>query len=223
MRDARRAPRSFFAADAATLARRLIGQRLVRISSTGERLAGTIIETEAYLGAPDRASHAYNGRRTPRNEAMYAQAGAAYVYFTYGMHYCMNVVCAREGVAQAVLLRALEPAEGLDAMRRNRGDASMPDAALCSGPARLCRALAIDRRENALDLVESDSLFIELARPRAHPVRALVVCPRVGIASAGDWTMKPLRWYLRGNPHVSVRDRRAEGPDPRSVKPRKRS
>src|SRR5262245_46221232 len=110
-------PREAFAGSAISLARRLLGAVLVRVLDDGEVLAGRIVETEAYLGVRDAASHAYKGRRTERNEAMYARPGTAYVYFTYGMHYCMNVVCGKEDVPAAVLLRALEPLAGLERMR----------------------------------------------------------------------------------------------------------
>ena len=107
-----RIPRSFLAVDPEKLARRLLGQRLVRTLGDGTRLAGIIVETEAYLGVRDRAAHSFGGRRTPRNESMFARPGTAYVYFTYGMHHCVNVVCGRRDEPVAVLIRALEPVEG---------------------------------------------------------------------------------------------------------------
>lgn len=220
MRRAERATREFFATGAGTLARRLIGQRLVRVLEDGERVSGRIVETEAYLGAPDRASHAYNGRRTARTETMYARPGVAYVYFTYGMHHCMNIVCASEGVAEAVLLRALAPEEGVERMRAKRGGRDGP---LCAGPGRLCQAMGIDRAHDGLDLAGGRGLFVERVRSRAYPARALVCCPRVGVSSAGEWAGRALRWYLRGDPNVSVRDRECEAaglPRASPVKPR---
>ena len=148
-----RVGREFYVTDAATLAKRLIGCALVRRLSNGTRLSGRIVETEAYLGVQDRASHAFGGRRTPRNEMMYAQAGTAYVYFTYGMHFCMNVVCGVVDEPSAVLLRALEPSEGLEAMRAARATVRNPrprDIDLCSGPGKLCQALGIGRAQNGL-------------------------------------------------------------------------
>src|SRR5262245_61693000 len=115
-----RLSRRFFSRDSETLAHALLGKKLVRVLQNGERLAGIIVETEAYVGVIDRASHPFGGRRTPRNESMYGRAGTAYVYFTYGVHHCVNVVCGRENEPVAVLLRALEPVEGLEAMRRLR-------------------------------------------------------------------------------------------------------
>ncbi|MBS0196656.1 MAG: DNA-3-methyladenine glycosylase [Planctomycetes bacterium] len=196
--------RRFFATDAATLAKRLIGCRLVRVLSDGERLSGVIVETEAYLGVQDRASHAFGGRRTARNEAMYSPPGTSYVYFTYGMHFCMNVVCGAVDEPAAVLLRALEPSEGLARMRLFRATPSRPapaDTDLCSGPGNLCRALAIDRALNGVDLVESDQIWVE--RGGFGRLR-LETSPRIGIPNAGEWVDKPLRWFVAGHPHVSA-------------------
>ncbi|GJQ29937.1 MAG: DNA-3-methyladenine glycosylase [Phycisphaerae bacterium] len=197
--------RDFFAVSAVRLARRLLGQRLVRVLPGGQRLAGIIVETEAYVGTRDRASHAFAGRRTPRNESMFGPAGLAYVYFTYGMHHCFNVVGAREGVPEAVLVRALEPTEGLASMRRRRRLA--PNAAthaVCSGPAKLCQALGIDRAQDGVDLCASTVLWIE----PAPPIRRAVRTPRIGIAFAGEWAGKPLRFLVPGSFHVSPGGRR---------------
>jgi DNA-3-methyladenine glycosylase len=200
--------RSYFQTDAESLAKKLLGQRLVRILPDRFRLAGLIVETEAYLGEPDAASHAYRLRRTPRNEAMYAPPGTSYVYFTYGMHFCFNIVCGKTNEPLAVLIRALEPTEGQETMRRNRLSArrpvrkSVPDTALCSGPARLCQALAIDRSLNGIDLTTDGRLFLEHA---SGPVADELVqrTPRIGVAYAGDWAARPLRFVIRGNPHIS--------------------
>ncbi|MCZ6734515.1 MAG: DNA-3-methyladenine glycosylase, partial [Planctomycetota bacterium] len=124
-----------YSPDPVTVARRLLGQRLVRIID-GHRLAGTIVEVEAYLGARDQAAHTYRGRRTARNESMYLAGGHAYVYLTYGMHHCLNVVCGQSGNGVAVLLRALEPTQGIDQMFANRRIANH-ERDLCSGPAKL--------------------------------------------------------------------------------------
>lgn len=200
--------RAFYATDAATLARRLLGHRLVRVLDDGTRLSGLIVETEAYLGVRDRASHAFGGRRTPRNESMYSRPGTAYVYFTYGMHFCLNVVCARDGDPQAVLLRALEPVEGLGVMearrRGSRGSAArLAPTDLCSGPGKLCQALAVDRGLDAADLVDGKTLWIEKARARRYPASALGNTPRIGIDCGRDWTSRPLRWFVARCAHVS--------------------
>jgi DNA-3-methyladenine glycosylase len=194
-------PRSFYRRDPETLAKALLGQKLVRVDNGG-RLAGIIVETEAYLGIPDRAAHTFGGRRTPRVASMWKDGGQAYVYFTYGMHFCLNVVAGNEGEPVAVLLRALEPVEGLEAMRANRG---FPEkqTALCSGPAKLCAALNIGREQDGLDLTSGETLFIERVRGRGYPANRIAVTPRVGVGYANEWADKPLRFYLRDNPHVS--------------------
>lgn len=168
----------------------------------GERLSGIIVETEAYLGAIDAAAHTYRGRRTQRNQSMFLEGGHAYVYFTYGMHHCMNVVAGHVDEPVAVLIRALEPTEGLDAMRTLR-PAARKDTALCSGPGKLCQALSITRLLDGNDLVTGDALWIEQERTRGLPVKLIGVSPRIGVAYAGEWADKPLRFFVLGNPHVS--------------------
>lgn len=200
-----RADRAFFESGSRALARRLLGCRLVRVVD-GTRLAGIIVEAEAYTGVRDRASHAFGGRRTPRNESMYARAGTAYVYFTYGSHFCANVVCGRVGEPQAVLLRAIEPTDGLERMRALRLGAPKPpsrlgDDDLGRGPGNLCRALSIDRALDGADLVTSGELWIEPGEPMAS--RAVEWTPRVGIGSRGEWTLKRLRVLIRKNRCVS--------------------
>jgi DNA-3-methyladenine glycosylase len=197
--------RSFYARDAATLARALLGRHLVRVLDDGTRLAGRIVETEAYLGVLDRAAHSFGGLRSARNAAMWGEAGHAYVYFVYGMHYCMNVVAGVAGHPAAVLIRALEPLEGLDRMRLLRARKvpaeRLRDADLCSGPAKLAQALALDRSLDGADLVTGEALFLE--RGTTVPPPQVVAGPRVGVAYAGEWAKKPLRFYVTGNVHVS--------------------
>jgi DNA-3-methyladenine glycosylase len=133
---------------------------------------------------------------------MWRGGGHAYVYFTYGMHHCMNVVCGAPGSGAAVLLRALEPAEGLEAMFARRTRARR-ERELCSGPGRLTEALAIDRSLDGADLRSGEALFIEALRERPFPAARIASAPRVGVAYAGEWAARPLRFYLRGSPHVS--------------------
>ncbi len=190
-----------FEADPITTARWLLGQRLVRIVD-GRRLAGTIVEVEAYLGPGDRAAHTYGGRRTARNASMWRGGGHAYVYFTYGMHHCLNVVCGPEGSGTAVLLRALAPSEGLEEMFARRPRARR-ESDLCAGPGRLAQALAIDRGQDGADLRIDRALFIEAVRGRALPAARIQAGPRIGVAYAGAWARRPLRFFLRGSPHVS--------------------
>jgi DNA-3-methyladenine glycosylase len=208
-----RLQREDFARGAAQLARDLLGQRLVRILDDDTRLSGRIVETEAYLGPRDRASHAYNNRRTPRNESMYAREGTFYVYFTYGMHHCCNVSCRARDIPEAVLIRALEPEEGADTMRSLRQGprrrSPLRDTDLCSGPGRLCQALAIDLALDAADLCRSDRVFIERTRVGGLPRSAAARGPRIGVESAGAWAGKPLRWFLIDSPHVSAHKRRS--------------
>lgn len=197
----RRWTRADYAYPAATLARRLIGALLVRRLPDGTRLSGRIVETEAYLGARDQGAHSFGGRRTPRVEPMYGPAGTAYVYFTYGMHFCFNVVAGKEGEPVAVLVRALVPVEGVEAMRtRRRG--IRDDAALCRGPACICQALSMDRALSGVDMTTSDALWIESDERTPGPWR-LTRTARIGLRSAGDWTDRPLRWLVTGEPSVS--------------------
>lgn len=201
-----RLSRKFYQRDPVTLARALLGQVLVRVLDDGARLAGRIVETEAYLGVADRAAHSYGGRRTPRNAAMWGPAGHAYVYFVYGLHHCMNVVAEDAGTPTAVLIRALEPLEGLERMRAHRAGgrpaARLRDIDLCSGPAKLAQALRLDRALDGTDLVSGDALFLERGA-RVTP-RRIVAAPRIGVAYAAEWAHKPLRFYVAGNPHVSA-------------------
>ena len=190
-------------ADVVAVARRLLGSLLVAPARDGRRVSGIIVETEAYRGPEDRASHAYGGRRTRRTETMYAPGGTAYVYFVYGMYHQFNVVTNVADVPHAVLVRALEPVEGVELMRRRRGGAAPLD--LTSGPGKLCIALAIDRRLDGADLL-GDRIWLEAGR-RVRPA-AIAAGPRVGIDYALEWAARPWRFWLRGNPFVS-RVRRA--------------
>lgn len=194
--------RRFYRRGPVTVARDLLGRRLVRLID-GRQTAGIIVETEAYLGIADQAAHTYNGRRTQRNEPMWGDGGHAYVYFTYGMHHCFNIVAASVGDPVAVLVRALEPTNGLEQMYQRRTKANK-DTDLCSGPAKLCQAMAIDRALDGTDLVTSDVLFVEMPRKRAWADGRIVTSARIGIGYAGEWTNRPLRFFLNDNPHVSV-------------------
>lgn len=196
-----RLTRAFFRRDPVTVARALLGQRLVRVYE-GVRLAGIIVETEAYLGPADRAAHTFSGRRTARNASMWRDGGHLYVYFTYGMHHCANVVAGVQDQPVAVLLRALEPTESLDVMRRLRR--CTRDTDLCSGPGKLCQAMALGRGDDGTDLVTSESLYIEQVRRRAMSRTCIACLPRVGVAYAGEWALKPLRFCVRGSGHVSA-------------------
>ncbi len=193
-----RLTRAFFDRDTLVVARHLLGRRLVRMLD-GERLSGRIVEVEAYVGEDDQASHARSGR-TERNAPMYGPPGHAYVYLIYGMHHCLNTVTEREGFPAAVLIRALEPMEGMDRMRELRGGRT--DLPLTSGPARLCQALAIDRGFDGADLCASDALLF-LEEGVSVPDDAVDRGPRIGVRGDERALTAAWRFYLRDNRHVS--------------------
>jgi DNA-3-methyladenine glycosylase len=184
-----------------TIARDLLGRLLVVPEADGTRVSGIIVETEAYRGPADRASHAYGGRRTKRTETMYQLGGTAYVYFVYGMYHQFNAVTNLRDVPHAVLIRALEPLEGIELMRERRSGRA--DRELANGPGRLCIALSIDRRHDGADLL-ADRIWIEEGRGRVR-ASAIASGPRVGIDYAGEWVTKPWRFWIRGNQYVSGR------------------
>jgi DNA-3-methyladenine glycosylase len=179
------------------MARDLLGKRLMRVLND-QRLSGLIVETEAYIGEADKACHASRGR-TPRTEVMYGPPGHAYVYFIYGMHHCFNVVTEEEGFPAAILIRALEPLEGLEWMRRHRPGRS--DGQLTNGPGKLCAALAVDRTLNGVDLCTSQVFFIEEGRTVAD--EEVATSPRIGIRSDEVARSRPWRFYIQGNRCVS--------------------
>ncbi len=191
--------RSFYSRPTCDLARALLGCRLVR-RWDGQRLSGVIVEAEAYIGEEDLACHAHAGR-TARNAVMYGQPGVAYVYFTYGMHWMLNVVSEDKGFPAAVLIRALEPIEGLEHMMQRRGP--RPMTGLCSGPAKLTQALRIDRAFNGADLCSrSSDLWIENSEEVV--ARSIQRGPRVGLFTTPEpWKSKPWRYWVKGNRFVS--------------------
>jgi DNA-3-methyladenine glycosylase len=193
-------PRDFYLQDTVTVARALLGCTLWR-RRRRELLAARLVETEAYLGANDAASHARRGLRSLRNESMYLDGGHAYVYFTYGMHWCLNVVTQESDIAEAVLLRAAEPLQGMESMRKRRPKAKR-DFDLMSGPGKLCAALDIDRRLDGEPL-DGDRLFIT-ARESNIDESEIAVSTRVGVEGAIEAAHWPLRFYFRGNRHVSA-------------------
>jgi DNA-3-methyladenine glycosylase len=194
IRAGRRLPRSFFARPSTEVAPDLLGRVLVRTLPTGARLVVRLVETEAYQD-DDPASHSFRGR-TARTEVMFGPPGRLYVYFTYGMYFCMNVVTGAKGEGSAVLLRAAEPLEGLAEMRALRGIED--ERALCSGPGKLCRALGVDLANNGDDLVRGSALDLHEGAP--VPAGAVEVTPRVGIRRAAEL---PWRFVVRGDRFVS--------------------
>lgn len=195
---------SFYRRPAEEVARDLLGRYLVR-ELEGERLVLRLVETEAYLGAPDRASHAWGGRRTPRTESLYLPGGHAYVYFIYGMHFCLNAVTGEADVGSAVLLRAGEPVEGEERMRENRGWTRVPRPGdLAGGPGKLCQALAVGRELDGVRL-DRPPLWIARGTPALSGTggEEVVAGPRIGVDYAGEAAAWPLRFMLQGNRHVS--------------------
>jgi len=198
--NANKLPRDFYRGDTVAIARELLGCVLWRKRGR-ELLAARIVECEAYLGANDAASHARRGLRSPRNESMYLEGGHAYVYFTYGMHYCMNVVTQEADLAEAVLLRAAQPLRGVESMRKRRVKAKR-EVDLMNGPGKLCQALEIDR---ALDGEPLDGSRLWLAGRDIEVAHDdIAISPRIGVDYAGDAAAWPLRFFLRGNPYVSA-------------------
>jgi DNA-3-methyladenine glycosylase len=177
-------PREFYDREPIAVATELLGTLLVHVTGGVERI-GRIVEVEAYLGPHDLAAHSAKGL-TPRTRVMFGPPGHAYIYLIYGMYHCMNVVTQREGIASAVLLRALEPVKNIEGRTR--------------GPGLLCRALYIDRRLNGHDLVSEDLYIAADPHPAHHRI---VRRPRVGVDYAGHWAKRLLRFYIRGNSHVS--------------------
>jgi DNA-3-methyladenine glycosylase len=194
MRVGRPLTRAFFARPSPEVAPDLLGRVLVRTLPSGGRLVVRLVETEAYQ-EDDPASHSFRGR-TARTDVMFGPAGRLYVYFTYGMHHCMNVVTGRDGEGSAVLLRAAEPVEGIDEMIARRG--VQDPRLLCSGPGRLCQALGVDRDQNGADLVRGDELRLFEGRPVA--VDRIEVTARVGIRHAVE---RPWRFAERGGRFAS--------------------
>jgi DNA-3-methyladenine glycosylase len=203
-------PRDILAGDTLDAARAILGALLVRDPDRagGTRRAGRIVEVEAYVGQDDRASHARMGP-TPRNRVMFGPPGIAYVYLVYGMHHCLNVVTELAPRPAALLIRAVEPVEGLDEMRVARGATRaggrhVPDAWLAAGPGLVGLAFGLDRTATGLDLCDPGSTLRIEAAPGGEPAPPVVATPRIGIASAGEpWTSLPWRFLVPGSPSLS--------------------
>lgn len=196
--------REWFARTTTEVARDLIGCALVVDPGTGERVVARIVETEAYLGLTDPASHAFRGP-TPRSKVMFGPAAHLYVYFTYGMHHCANVVTEVDGVPGAVLLRAASVEEGTGTVAARRGT-SVRETDLLRGPGSLCRGLGISRADDGIDLIDAGSR-VRIDIREGHP--PIAVSTRVGLRHAADW---PLRFSWLGDPSVSRPVPKAAGP-----------
>lgn len=192
-------PRDFYTrSNVVAVARELLGKLLVVPADNGKRVSGRIVEVEAYRGPQDRAAHSYSGRRTKRTETMYGIGGTAYVFFVYGMYYQFNVVTNVADAPHAVLIRAVEPVEGIELVRKRRHGQS--DHNLTNGPGKLCIAMGIDRKLDAADLL-GERVWLEDAE---HIPRSQIASgPRIGIDYAEEWVHKPWRFWIRNNPYVS--------------------
>ncbi len=186
-------PREFYARDSREVAPELLNKVLVR-----DGVAGRIVETEAYVGEIDPAAHAYRGK-TPRNATMFGPPGHLYVYFIYGMHWCINPVCAEEGVGNAVLIRAVAPIAGLDEIRARRSRARR-EVDLCNGPGKVAQAFAITAADDGADLATGEVGGITIVDDGVAPPTEPGVSPRIGLSVAADL---PWRWFVRGDPNVS--------------------
>jgi len=199
-----RLPREFYTRpNVLTVARDLLGKLLVVPARNGTRVSGLIVEVEAYRGPQDRAAHSYGGRRTKRTETMYGIGGTAYVFFVYGMYNQFNVVTNAQDVPHAVLIRALEPAEGIEVMRKRRQRHA--DRNLTNGPGKLCIAMGIDRKIDAADLLGNCVWLEEGVTVRRSDIAS---GPRIGIDYAEEWVDKPWRFWIKDNPYVSKSPRR---------------
>jgi len=191
-------PVSFYQKKTIVVAKALLGTYLVHDSAEG-RTVGRIVETEAYLSQIDPASHAYRGK-TARNAVMFGPAGCAYIYFIYGMYYCFNVVTEVEGIGEAVLIRALEPVEGIELMKKRRGTDELRN--LCSGPGKLVLAMGLKREHNALSLLSPPLMIWEHSALGEKPPRRseIISTTRIGIKVGEEL---PLRFYLKGSTFAS--------------------
>ena len=197
MSRARTLPRSFYARDSRVLAPELLNKLLVTRTDDGARLAARLVEVEAYCGSDDAGSHAYRGM-TPRTEVMFGAPGRLYVYFTYGMHWCANVVATKPGDAAAVLLRAAAPVDGIEVMRERRVKARR-DRDLLAGPARLCQAFGLTGAQNGADLVRGPFRIVD---DGVAPPDAPGISTRIGLA-LGRGDEHPWRYFVPGDPNVS--------------------
>jgi DNA-3-methyladenine glycosylase len=184
----------------ATVARDLLGKVLVT-EFGGRRTSGRIVETEAYNGVADRASHAWSGRRTRRTEVIYAAGGTAYIYLIYGIHHLFNVVTNRKDIPHAVLVRGLEPLEGIDLMQRRTGKTSAADSSLTRGPGNLSRALGLLTAHTGTSLLGEE---IWIGDDGWRPKRSMIASgPRIGVDYAGEDAALPYRFYIKGSHYVS--------------------
>lgn len=185
--------------DVLQIARELLGKIVVAVMD-GEEVSGRIVETEGYVGTIDRASHAFGGRRTIKNEHMYHDAGTAYIYVCYGVHQMLNIVTNEKDIPDAVLVRAIEPLTGVSVMAHRTGK-RINDPSITRGPGNVGKALGIHKRDSGVDIF-GDTLYIADDGYRL-PAEEIGVSPRIGVDSAGDDALLPYRFFVKGNPYVS--------------------
>lgn len=198
-----RLKRKFFSQPTQTVAQKLLGKVLVR-SYQGNRLAGLITETESYMGKEDKAAHVYGGKKTPRNKVVYKKAGLVYIYLCYGIYWQLNITTAEKKTPECVLIRALEPKEGLKTMRQNRKEHSSAEIKkdnLTDGPGKLCQALNLADNFYGEDLTSSKRLWLEKGEKISKD--KIKKSPRIGIDYAQEYAEKPWRYYIGGNNYVS--------------------
>jgi DNA-3-methyladenine glycosylase len=188
--------------DVVQVAKELLG-KIVVTCIEGKRTSGRIVETEAYVAFTDKASHSYNGRRTSKNEHMYAQPGTAYIYICYGMHQMLNVVTNKKDIPDAILIRALEPLEGIDIMLERTGKEKL-DFTLTRGPGNVGKALGIHKMHSGKHL-RGEEIFIMDEKKFSVKPEDIVTSKRIGIDSAGADALLPYRFYVKGNRYVSGR------------------
>ena len=189
--------RSFYERETLDIARDLLGKYMIHDTSDG-RTSGKIVEVEAYVGSKDAASHAYRDKYTNRTKVMFGPGGHAYVYLIYGIYYCMNVVTNKENYPEAVLIRAIEPIDGIDLMKKRRGTDNLLN--LCSGPGKLCAAMEISKVQNGIDLC-GETLYL-LSGETISP-ECIVTTPRINIDYAKEARNYPWRFIILDNPFVS--------------------
>ena len=199
-RDAKLKRDFYTRADTLTIARELLGKRLVVPCGKGRRVSGRIVEVEAYLGVEDAAAHSYGGRRTRRTETMYAVGGTVYVFFVYGMHHQFNVVTGPTELPHALLVRAVEPDEGVELMKERRPVSK--ERELTSGPGKLCRALGLDLSYDGEDLTRGARVWLEETDVRFKSDE-IASGPRIGVDYAGEDALKPWRFWVKDNEYVS--------------------
>ena len=193
--------RAFYERDIFSVAKDLLGKEVVHETAQGI-IAGKIVETEAYLGPEDKASHAFNNLRTKRTETQFGPKGHAYIYLIYGMYYCFNTTAGEiPGKPEAVLFRALEPIEGIELMKKRRTTVKSKTTNLTNGPSKLCMAMGLTKNQNGADLC-TRPFYIRNGESIGE--KDVAIATRIGVNYADDWKNKPWRFYIKDNPFVSV-------------------